>query len=187
MELIRAHWPAANRGQALITSRNHSFAFEPADGGLELTTWDTETGSRFLLHLLSTDVGKELANEEATSANELSRKLSGHALAISHMAGLIHRRAWSVSEFMEIYNKYPNVMHGVSGNSSIDALWEISFKSLDPQSHALLGVLCFLAPDSITQSLFEVSRADDLPERLKFCADYLRYACNMSLLGQHPI
>ena len=60
MDLIRAHWPAANRGQALITTRNHSFAFEPADGGLEIRTWDTETGSRFLLHLLSTDIAQSL-------------------------------------------------------------------------------------------------------------------------------
>jgi NB-ARC domain len=174
VDLIRAHWPAASRGQALITTRNHSFAFEPADGGLEIKTWDTETGSRFLLHLLSTDIGTELKVNEATSAQELSKKLSGHALAISHMAGLIHRRAWSISEFMKIYNQHPSEMHGVSGNNSINALWDFAFKSLDPQSHAILGTMCFVAPDGIPQSLFEPECAADLPESLLFCSDHLR-------------
>jgi len=47
-----------------------------------------------------------LNEEEATSAEQLSQKLSGHALAISAMAGLIHRRALSITEFMNFYNQY---------------------------------------------------------------------------------
>jgi len=115
IDLLRDHWPAANRGQALITTRNHSFAFEPADGGLEITTWDTETGSRFLLHLLATDISTDLKENEMKYAHELSQKLSGHALAICQMAGLIHRCRWSIAEFMEIYMQHPSEMHGVSG------------------------------------------------------------------------
>lgn len=176
IDLLRAHWPAANRGQALITARNHSFAFEPADGGLEITTWDTETGSRFLLHLLSTDISADLKFNETQSAYELSQKLSGHALAICHMAGLIHRRRWSIAEFMEIYNQHPGEMHGVSGNSSINALWDFAFKSLDPQSRTILGILSFVSPDSIPQSLFEPANTTDLPESLLFCSDHFRYA-----------
>ena len=174
MDLILSRWPAASRGQALITTRNHPFAFEPADGGLEIRTWDTETGSRFLFHLLSTDIGTELRDDEATSAYELSQKLSGHALAILYMASLIHRRAWSIAEFMKIYDQHPSEMHGVSGNSSINALWDFAFKSLDQQSHAILGALCFVAPDSIPQSLFQPKCAADLPESLRFCSDDFR-------------
>lgn len=44
----------AGRGQLIPTTRNHNFVFYPADGGLEVTTWDTERGSDFLIHLLST-------------------------------------------------------------------------------------------------------------------------------------
>lgn len=166
-----AYWPVARQGQVLITTRNHTFAFEPADGGLELKTWDADTGSQFLLHLLSTDISGQMTTDEATSAHELSKKLSGHALAISHMAGLIHRRSWSIAEFVQIYKLRPKMVHGVSGNSSINALWDISFKSLDDQSRAILGVMCFLSPDSIAQSLFEEQTPDILPESLLFCAD----------------
>ncbi|TVY82554.1 hypothetical protein LSUE1_G002863 [Lachnellula suecica] len=176
MDLLRDYWPSASRGQALITTRNRSFGFEIADGGLEIHTWDTETGSRFLLHLLSTDISEELKEDEVVSATELSHKLSGHALAISHMAGLIHRRAWSIAEFMKIYDQHPSEMHGVSGNNSINALWDFAFKSLDPQSRAILGVLCFVAPDNIPQSLFELEDPANLPELLHFCSDDFHFS-----------
>lgn len=174
-DLIRSHWPASNRGQALITTRNHSFAFEPAEQGLEIPTWDTDTGSRFLIHLLSTDISEVFRDGEASSAQELSKRLSGHALAISSVAGLIHRRRWSVSEFMKIYNQHPGVLQEDRSKSSINAIWDLSFKSLDPDSHAMLGVLCFLAPDGIPQSLFEPQNPETFPERLRFCSNYLRY------------
>ncbi|RYC56777.1 hypothetical protein CHU98_g9433 [Xylaria longipes] len=83
----------ASRGQAVITTRNHNFAFYPADGGLEITEWDAEIGSQFLLHLLSTDINNQLTKDEVYSAYGLSSKLSGHALALSLMAGLIRRRS----------------------------------------------------------------------------------------------
>lgn len=171
IDLLLDYWPAASRGQALITTRNRSFAFHPADSGLEISSWDAETGSRFLAHLLSTDVSTQLTTQESKSAHDLSEKLSGHALAISHMAGLIHRRAWSISEFLSLYNKQPEKMHGISGNSSINALWDMSFQSLDERSSAVLGVLCFLSPDNIPQSLFDVQAAEALPSGLRFCAD----------------
>ncbi|KAJ8067172.1 hypothetical protein OCU04_004539 [Sclerotinia nivalis] len=68
------------------------------------------------------------------------------------MAGLIHRRDWSISEFMEMYNRQLQKMHGVSGNGSINALWNISFNSLDPQKDEI-----------------------GLPESLKFCAGNLSF------------
>ncbi|KAG8161020.1 hypothetical protein KVR01_009284 [Diaporthe batatas] len=175
IDLLLDYWPAASRGQALITTRNRSFAFHPADSGLEISSWDAETGSRFLAHLLSTDVGTQLTTQESKSAHDLSEKLSGHALAISTMAGLIHRRAWSISEFLSLYNKQPEKMHGISGNSSINALWDMSFQSLDEKSSAILGVLCFLSPDNIPQSLFEIQSAEVLPSELSFCADQFAF------------
>ena len=174
IDLVLPYWPAASRGQALITTRSPSFAFGLADGGLEVKTWDVETGCKFLLHLLSTDIGTEIAAGEAKSAVELSHKLSGHALAISHMAGLIHERAWSISEFVEIYNQQPQTIHGISGNSSIDTLWDLSFRSLGQKSSAILGVLCFFAPDSVPQAIFESGHDVELPQCLQFCAERLK-------------
>jgi hypothetical protein len=87
------------------------------------------------------------------------------------MAGLIYRRSWSISEFLEMYKKMPNKVHGISGNNSINALWDFSFRSLSDQSRAILGVLSFLAPDSIPQAIFGDMDEQMLPDSLKFCAD----------------
>lgn len=176
------YWPDAPRGQALITTRNRNFAYDPADGGLEIAAWDAETGAQFLLHLLSADLGDQLSSEEVTSAHKLSTTLSGHALAISNMAGLIYRRSWSISEFLEMYERMPQKVHGVSGNSSINALWDMSFKTLSEQSRTILGVMAFLAPDSIPQALFEVDDSDDLPHSLKFCTDPFSFSEHIEAL-----
>ena len=173
MDLLLKYWPTASRGQALITTRNRSLAFNQADGGLEIKTWDTEMGSRFLLPLLTTEISVQLTDDEAKSAHEISQELSGHALAISHMAGLIQKRAWSIAEFADIYNQQPGKMYGISGHNSINAPWDVTFKSLDPQSCAILGVLCFVAPDSVPQALFEPESAASLPKSLAFCSDRL--------------
>lgn len=91
-DVIEPYWPAAGHGQAILTTKNHKFAFDIAQKGLEIVSWNADTGSRFLLHLLATNIGDELTTDDIQSANQLSEKLSGHALAISHMAGLIHGR-----------------------------------------------------------------------------------------------
>ncbi len=172
-DIIMPYWPAAARGQAIITTRKSAFGFDPASGGLEITTWDADMGSRFLQHLLSTDITDELTSEDTNSANELARKLSGHALALSQFAGLIQRRSWSISEFVKLYNQQPNKIHGVFGNKSINTLWDISFKSLDPQSRTVLGIICFLEPDHIPEALFNFKPREGelLPERLEFTQD----------------
>ncbi|KAF2259245.1 NB-ARC and TPR domain protein [Lojkania enalia] len=175
-DLIRAYWPLASRGQALVTTRNPSIAFELADRGMEVTSWDHETGLRFLLHLLSSEISTDLQEDEAESAQQLSHKLCGHALAISTMAGLIHRRALSITEFTKFYEQHPSQMHGISGSRSINALWEISFRSLNSPSHAILGVMSFIEPDNIPQSLFEPDSRTDLPDPLRFCSDGFRFS-----------
>lgn len=182
VDLLMTYWPTATRGHAVVTTRNHTFAFYPTDGGLEITEWDTETGSQFLAHLLSTDIGNQLTEEETHSAHELSLKLSGHALALSLMAGLIHRRSWSIEEFVEMYKRYPQKVHGIFGNSSINALWDMSFRSLSERACAILGVLAFLSPDSIPQTLFEPMDPSVFPDSLKFCKDPFDFSDEMEIL-----
>jgi len=182
VDLLMTYWPTAPRGQAVITTRNHNFAFYPTDGGLEITEWDTEMGSHFLLHLLSTDISNQLTEEEAHSAHELSLQLRGHALALSLMAGLIHRRSWSIEEFVEMYKRQPQKVNGIFGNNSINALWDLSFRSLNEKTRALLGVLAFLSPDSIPQALFEPKDLKVLPDSLKFCEDPFDFSDEMETL-----
>lgn len=66
--MIRHYWPLATRGHAIITTRNPIFGFELADRRMEMVNWDSLTGLKFLLHLLSTDISNELEDDEITSA-----------------------------------------------------------------------------------------------------------------------
>ncbi|KAH8807474.1 P-loop containing nucleoside triphosphate hydrolase protein [Xylogone sp. PMI_703] len=182
VDLLMRYWPTASRGQVIITTRNHNFAFYPTDGGLEITEWDTGTGSQFLIHLLSADISKQLTKEEARSAHELSLNLGGHALALSFMASLIQRRSWSIEEFVQMYKQHPQKVHGIFGNNSINALWTLSFQSLSEKACAILGVLAFLSPDNIPQALFEPRTADIFPDSLKFCNSPFDFSYEMETL-----
>lgn len=171
-EILRAFWPLAGSGQALVTTRNSRVAFEFADTGIEIAKWGNGKGFEFLLHLLRTDSARDLQDSEITSAHELAYKLSGHALAISVMAGVIHRHAGSITEFMEFYNRHQSQV--LLRTPAIKALWDISFKSLDAQSRAILAVMAFLEPDNIPQSLFEPENPASLLASLAFCSDGFR-------------
>ena len=145
-------------------------AFEPAEIGLEVLTFEPDDGSKLLLQLLSMDISNDLNAKETKSALELSEKLSGHALAISQMAGLIHRRSWSIEQFVSIYMKSTQRLH----ENALDAVWKLSFESLDDLSFNFLGVLSYIAPDSIPQALFEPGDPAQLPQSLQFCNDEFR-------------
>ncbi|OAQ97307.1 hypothetical protein LLEC1_00074, partial [Akanthomyces lecanii] len=134
-DLLMTYWPETSHGRAIITTRNHALAYEPASSGLEITTWDETQGSEFLLFLLKDNIGKDIETE-GLSACEISKKLSGHALAISSAAGLIQRRSWSISEYMRMYMKNPRRAH----ETEMQALWDLSFSTLDKDSRTCLGI-----------------------------------------------
>ncbi|KAK1699798.1 hypothetical protein BDP55DRAFT_723440 [Colletotrichum godetiae] len=121
--LLRANWPSpGSQGLALITTRNHSLALNPANGDLEVLPWDTANGTKFLLHLLDGHISTDLLASEAKSAYSLAERLSGHALAISNMSGLIHRRSWNISELLDKYGSSLNF------NNGLEAIWGVFFK-----------------------------------------------------------
>ena len=166
IEVLMPYWPETSHGRALITTRNHSLVFSLATTGLEVKSWDAQTGSEFLLFLLKRDIGNDIATE-GQSAYQLSEKLSGHAMGISHMAGLIHRRSWTIAEFLSIYEKNPKRAH----SSELQAIWDLSFKSLSSESSLLLGICSVLMPDNISQTIFEIGEMPDVPDDLDFCMD----------------
>ncbi|KAF1961988.1 hypothetical protein CC80DRAFT_522601 [Byssothecium circinans] len=179
-DLLLPYWPSTSRGRAIITTRNHSLAFRPASAGIEVKSWDPKIGCEILLYLLRKDLGADL-ELEGESALELSKRLSGHALGISHMAGLIRRRSWSITEFMQYYTKNPKRLHG----SELNAIWEFSFRDLvqkNPTSHTLLGILSYLMPDNIPQSLFALDPEVEAPIGCEFCSDEFEFAETMELL-----
>lgn len=165
-ETIMPYWPESSQGKAIITTRNHCLAFEPASSGLQVTSWDVQKGSEYLLFLLK-KIGAELESENI-SALALSERLSGHALALSHMAGLISRGKNSIEHFTAMYLKNPHHAHATTELSNI---WDFSFRSLDAQSRSLMGVISFLMPDTIPYQMFETNDKESLPKDLQFCSD----------------
>ncbi|KAJ2993997.1 hypothetical protein NUW58_g1673 [Xylaria curta] len=169
LSVLTRHWPVAGRGHVIITTRSSSVAFRQASAAIEVKSWDARLGSQFLMFLLQNEIGRDL-EKEGISAQELSHRLGGHTLGISHMAGLIHRRSLTISEFMKVYLNNVRRVHG----SELQALWGFSFKALNPQACAFLSVLSFLTPDHIPQSFFEIK--DQLPKGLAFCSDDLSFS-----------
>ncbi len=169
-KLLLPYWPEASHGNAIITTRNHNLVYRFATSGLEITSWDTKTGSDFLLFLLKDNIGRDI-KAEGVSAIEFTEKLSGHALGLSHMAGLIQRRSWSITEFMRIYLKDPRRLH----KTELQAVWDVSFDTLEKDSRTFLGVASFLVSDNMAQHLFDSKEEESLPEDLGFCLDDLEY------------
>lgn len=162
------HWPPPSRcGRAIITSRNRALEFEPAAAGIEVTSWDDETGANFLLFLLKKGIGRDLASE-STSALTLSQKLSGHALALSSMAGIIHDGEYSVHDFTTMYLEKPSSAHAID---ELAMLFNFTFQSLDKNSSTLLGIVSFLMPDNIQREIFEPGTEHDLSSDLAFLRD----------------
>ncbi|RMJ08393.1 hypothetical protein CDV36_011978 [Fusarium kuroshium] len=165
-EVLHSHWPnSAAKGHALITTRNTTLAYEPAETGIEVSAWDKETGSHFLLHLLSGHISADMLANEAKSALELSERLSGHALALARMGGVIHRRCWTIQELVEVYDRQPEFKHGIG------PVWQISFENLNTYSSSLLSIFALCSADKIPQGLLEPEMPESLPKGLEWFAD----------------
>jgi hypothetical protein len=156
-DLLLQYWPPAGRGDILVTTRNHNIAYEPAGDGIEVPYFNISEGSDLIMHLLRLDVARNVQQSEIIAATQLAEKLSGHALALSTMAGLIYRRRWSIREFLGRYEKDARRIH----TKSLDAIWHLSFESLSKDSFTLLGIVSFLMPDSIPSNLLSDAEQND--------------------------
>ncbi|KAJ8131316.1 hypothetical protein O1611_g2307 [Lasiodiplodia mahajangana] len=157
------YWPISRQGHVIITTRMSSVAFAEAGTTIEVTL-DDMMGSEFLMFLLKEETGND-PERDRVSTQEPSHRLGGYPPAISHMARVIHPRSLTIPEFLRIYLNNTMHLHG----SVFKALWGFSFQALDDPAHAFLGVLSFLMPDHIPQSLFEPKK--QLPKSLEFCND----------------
>ena len=133
-----------------------------------------------MLFLLQRDIAEDMTNEDSASAWELSERLHGHALAISQIAGLIHKGQWAIGEFLKYYDKNTRRISGPRGKTTLETVWKLSFESLDIRCKAFLGLLTYLMPDEIPLGLFKPSDVEMLPEALRFCTD--DFECVLLLL-----
>ena len=164
----------ASHGKVVVTTRNYSIAFAPAEIDIEVLPFGPATGSKFMLHLFSVDIAADVTSGEVQSAHELSEKLGAHTLATTQMAGFIHPRSWTIEEFLAVYDNTQK-MHSPPGYTSLNVMWQIFFGSMDRMSSTFLGVLSKSMPDSVPQALFETHNPAYPPESLSFCSDAYRY------------
>ncbi|KAM7213095.1 hypothetical protein V8F06_011518 [Rhypophila decipiens] len=169
-DTLAPYWPPNSRyGRAIITTRNRSLGFEPAASDLEVKSWDAETGAEYLLFLLKKSIGRDISSESA-SAKRLAETLSGHALALSQMAGLIYDGEYTIQEFTTMYYNNPRSAHALD---ALAALWDIVFQTLDKNTFTFLGIVSFLMPDSIPPEILEPKSDLELPTNLMFLRDKL--------------
>ncbi|KAK0624769.1 hypothetical protein B0T17DRAFT_531004 [Bombardia bombarda] len=175
-DLLLEYWPkACARGSVLITTRNNTMQFHPADAGIEVPSFDPGAGSNLLFHLLRMDVIDDLSGDEERSALKLSQQLDGHALALSFIAGLIQKRSWSIQEFLSVYEKNKRGVHGPRQPNALSTIWKLSFESMNKGSAAILGILSFIHPDEVPEEIFTKASPDSLPPLLEHCTDEMDF------------
>ncbi|KAE8374544.1 hypothetical protein BDV26DRAFT_284216 [Aspergillus bertholletiae] len=91
-ELLQDYWPLPGSiGRVLVTTRYNSIGFGLADASIDVRPWNTDTGSKFLLHLLAGHISAELlANETQLSTN------TEELLALSLIKRNRYDRAFSI-------------------------------------------------------------------------------------------
>lgn len=145
----------------LITSRDPSAKayFPTTFSGVDLEPFGDHDGA-ILLKRLTHDADEEKENDKQISES-ISRSLGGLPLAISQMAGVIHRQELRLSESVEPYNDpsehaklHKLKFHFGRGTypHTISSVW--AFESLKPTTTCLLSALAFLDSSHIQESLF---------------------------------
>ncbi|KAL8853088.1 MAG: hypothetical protein Q9221_002119 [Calogaya cf. arnoldii] len=179
-DMISNCWPVSKHGAILVTTRDVVVATLPIDTGLEVNEFGVAQGAEFLLQMTP---NRRRQDRETKSAEDVARQLGGLPLALNQMAALVNARNLSLKEFGDMYTKHDQRLHEQkkSGSKylgykySLDTVCELSFDNLGDDARAWLGVLSFLAADSVPLEVFTWEKPENLPTSLAFCEDELRY------------
>ncbi|KAL8718464.1 MAG: hypothetical protein Q9181_008196, partial [Wetmoreana brouardii] len=178
-EHLEPYRPKSEKGSILITTRKPNIGYELTDSELVVGPFSPQEGTKFVLRLAT---WQNNAKKDTQSAAELNEKLGGLPLGITQMVALMCAKAVSLQVFLKLYEQKKKEWHGlfrrggrhVGYKEDISTAWQLSFRSLDDSAHArsLLGVLCFLSPSSISQSIFRIGTSESSSSSLKFCQDW---------------
>ena len=153
--------------------------------------FSAKEGSEFLFKMLARG---EYSESEKTSAKLLSENLGGLPLALHLMGIQIDQRGKLIEQFLSLYRRNSRRLHnrpkeGIQNiyySHSLDTVWQTSFQLLsqEQESKALMGILSFLSPDDIPESLFHVPNPTiALPPPIEFCLDEMRYVNPTQISG----
>lgn len=167
VESLSDYWPSGAAGSILVTSRDpfaksyHSFNMP----GLNLEPFPEEQATAFARKVTACDD----TAEENEACHSMAIQLGCLPLAIIHMAGVIRRREWTVSEFvvkLEQGIRYKSLRSSNSqlsryGNTLATA-W--SFDDLKPSTLCILRLVSMLSPDRIQEQLLLHGSHNFVPE-----------------------
>ena len=179
-DVISNCWPVSKHGAVLVTTRDVVVASLPIDIGLEVEEFGVDQAAGFLLQMTP---NRRRRDRETESAKDIALQLGGLPLALNQMAAVINAQSPSLKEFDDMYNKHDQRLHKQSKSGSkylgykysLDTVWELSFEDLSNDARACLGIVSFLAADSVPLEVFTAEKPEKLPKSLAFCEDELRY------------
>ncbi|KAK3291921.1 P-loop containing nucleoside triphosphate hydrolase protein [Chaetomium fimeti] len=156
-------WPTVGRGRILVTYRGQLLAESgPAATLLEVPAFTITQSTELILRILDEDPAMA---DEVKATNELSAKLGGLPLAVDAIAKQIKtsRQFRSVAEYLPYFEQNESSAlkspRRWTSNfwylKNLDGLWQSDFDKLDENASRLLGILCFMSPESIPMFLFQ--------------------------------
>ncbi len=171
--MLKAFWPASQRGSVILTARNLSASFSCATDVYNIPCFTAEEGSELLLHLLECQPRHSVAatNNEHELAKELSSKLGGLALALAQVAGFVVSSQCTLEEMLEIYKQQEAANENVPSSEqpvdfyyghSLDTVWTATFSRMNDRSLFFLGLLSFLDPDAMPEDIFTPNSVPDM-------------------------
>jgi DNA polymerase III delta prime subunit len=189
-QLLKTCWPVGARGSILLTSRSFYSSFKDEQLNSESVSLFNEEESWELLmaylgpswqakHFAKTNM---MVDVEIAAAKTLLNQTRGLPLAIMHAAKLVdneniarHTGDTSARGFLDLFRAtFSTLSERQTGKDeplyrSLNTIWSIAFKALNPSARAILGVLALLSPDEISLDLFRPTNQARLVRKMEFC------------------
>ncbi|KAH8752637.1 P-loop containing nucleoside triphosphate hydrolase protein [Hyaloscypha finlandica] len=183
--ILRAYWPTqGSSGAILLTSRKYQNLQKDLERrGDTVKPFDIKQSWDFLLQLLGPDWQRahhegKLPQSEITAAKSMLEYLEGFPLAIQQAVIFIKDSQLggpTITKTFELFKQRIRELperHSSPKSSTervMDALWDLSFGQLTKNAKVLLGILAWLAPDTIQIDLFLPTVQSILDGPLEFC------------------
>lgn len=126
----------------------------------EIETMEKTEGSKMLLKMLEMDYRNISIPPEALA---IAEELAGLPLAITQMAGFILKTNVSLTDFLSMWResgqaerllRSPTNPDRLQYQYTVETVFKVSFRRLNPDARALLHICVFLDPDEIPERLF---------------------------------
>lgn len=182
-ESLVQNLPRVGNGQILVTCRSDIVADSDAiTTSVEVPTFTVAESTDMILHILNKQGASE---EEIQATSEISKRLGGLALAVDIIARRIKtsRRFKSIEDFLPYLEPNQSSILGrpkpagldVSDPKDLERVWSSVFESLNDDATELLRLICFMGPESIPETLFQIEGLDKSCNAGELLMDMNRY------------